>query len=74
MRFGEGVLKHATGHSKLSEVALVCLLDMCRAATYVKEQGEVPLRLVAFDIAHEIKVCMLAHITCWSSLLDILLP
>lgn len=55
LKFGEDILKHATGGSKLSEVALVCLLDVCRAATYVKPEGEVPLRMVAFDIAHEIK-------------------
>jgi neurofibromin 1 len=67
MKFGEGVLKHATGHSKLSEVALVCLLDMCRAATYVKEEGEVPLRMVAFDIAHEIKVYVVTPLIFWSS-------
>jgi neurofibromin 1 len=58
LKFGEDVLKHATGNSKLSDVALVCLLDMCRAATYVKPDGEVPLRMIAFDIAHEIKVCL----------------
>ena len=51
----DDVLKHATGTSKLSEVALVCLLDVCRAATYVKAEGEVPLRMAAFDIAHDIK-------------------
>jgi hypothetical protein len=42
--------------SKLSDVALVCALDMCRAATHVRPEGEVPLRIVAYDIAHEIKV------------------
>ena len=31
---------------------------MCRAATYVKPEGEVSLRMIAFDIAHEIKVCL----------------
>jgi len=29
---------------------------MCRAAAYIDPEGEVPLRLVASDIAHEIKV------------------
>ena len=28
---------------------------MCRAAAYVDTKGEVPLRLLAADIAHEIK-------------------
>lgn len=29
---------------------------MCRAAAYINPEGDVPLRLVAPDIAHEIKV------------------
>lgn len=60
LKFGEDLLKHATGNSKLSEVALVCLLDMCRAATHVKPEDEVPLRMIAFDIAHEIKVSFIS--------------
>lgn len=49
-------MKHVNNHSKFSEVALACAVDMCRAAAYIEPEGEVPLRLVAFDIAHEIKV------------------
>lgn len=56
MKFGEDILKHVAGNSKYWEVALVCLLDMCRAATHVTVDGEVPLRMLAYDIAHEIKV------------------
>ncbi|KAG6919754.1 hypothetical protein DXG01_001588 [Tephrocybe rancida] len=55
MKFGDDVLKHAMGNSKLSNVALCCLLDICRAATYLKDLSEVPLRMVALDVAHEIK-------------------
>ncbi|KAF8872759.1 hypothetical protein BD779DRAFT_1679537 [Infundibulicybe gibba] len=54
-KFGEDILKHAGTNSKLSEVALVCALDMCRAATHVTPRGEVPLRMIAQDIAHEIR-------------------
>ncbi|TFK62722.1 hypothetical protein BDN72DRAFT_964371 [Pluteus cervinus] len=54
-KFSEDVMKHANSNSKLAEVALVCALDMCRAATHVRPEGEVPLRLLAYDIAHELK-------------------
>lgn len=56
-KFGQDIINHASQNSKLSEIALVCALDMCRAATHVRPEGEIPLRLVAYDIAHEIKVC-----------------
>lgn len=55
LKFAEEVIKHANTTSKLAEVALVCALDMCRAATHVHLEGDVPLRLIAFDIAHEIR-------------------
>ena len=55
MKFGEDVSKHVGSGSKLSEVALVCLLDICRAATYVSPEGEVPLRMIALDVAHQIR-------------------
>ncbi|GLB34218.1 putative GTPase-activator protein for Ras-like GTPases [Lyophyllum shimeji] len=55
MKFGETVVKHATGNTKLSDMALVCLVDICRAATYANPDTETPLRMVAFDVAHEIK-------------------
>jgi hypothetical protein len=43
---------------KYSEVALASAVDLCRGATIsALEEGEdVPLRLLASDIAHEIKV------------------
>lgn len=53
----EDVIKHANTSSKFSEVALVCSLDLCRVAFHVRpDEGEVPLRLIGSDIAHEIKV------------------
>ncbi|KAF8806096.1 hypothetical protein BYT27DRAFT_7141632 [Phlegmacium glaucopus] len=55
LRFSENTLRHLRNHSKFSEVALACAVDMCRAAAYIDPEGDVPLRLVASDIAHEIK-------------------
>lgn len=64
MKFGEDVLKHVGSGSKLSEVALVCLLDICRAATYVAPEGEVPLRMIALDVAHEIRASCAQSLVC----------
>ena len=55
-RFSENILRHLNSHSKFSEVALACAVDMCRAAAYISPEDDVPLRLVAPDIAQEIKV------------------
>jgi hypothetical protein len=55
-RIVEDVIKHANTTSKLSDVALICTLDICRAAIHVPPEGEVPLRLIGNEIAHEIKV------------------
>ena len=75
LRFSENTLRHLNSHSKFSEVALACAVDMCRAATYINPEGDVPLRLVAPDIAHEIKVsheslsCHESHILiCFAAL------
>ncbi|KAG6857003.1 hypothetical protein H0H87_011097 [Tephrocybe sp. NHM501043] len=67
MKFGDDVLKHAVGNSKLSTIALCCLLDICRAATYLKDQSEVPLRVVALDVAHEIKSALTSRKPFWES-------
>ena len=60
-------MKHVTNFSKLSEVALACVVDLCRAAAYIDpEAGDVPLRIVAGDIAHDIKartIVILVHET-----------
>jgi len=49
-------VKHVTNFSKLSEIALACVVDLCRAAAYIDpEAGDVPLRIVAADLAHDIK-------------------
>lgn len=59
LRFLDEMLKQASspGLSKHSEVGLAAAVDLCRAATFAvaEEHEEVPLRLLAIDIAHEIK-------------------
>ena len=42
--------------SRMSEVAMICVLDVCRAASRVQPGDEVPLTAMAADFAHEIKV------------------
>ena len=49
---------------------------MCRAAAYIEPEGDVPLRLVASDIAHEIRVgreklsCHESHILTYCTALE----
>lgn len=66
-RFCSEILKHARGHTKLAEVSMVSALDICRAAIFLRPEGEVPLRMLAHDIAHEVKVRVLRM--CTGSLL-----
>ena len=35
---------------------MACAVNICRAAAYIDPENDVPLRLVASDIADEIKV------------------
>ncbi|KAF8559154.1 hypothetical protein OG21DRAFT_1570167 [Imleria badia] len=60
VRFVEDLVRHVNTHSKLSDVAFVCAIDMCRAGFRISPEGELPLRHLATDIAHEIKVTILA--------------
>ncbi|KAF7432844.1 Ras GTPase activating protein ira2 [Pleurotus ostreatus] len=55
IKFCEDILKHANTGSRLDEIAVVCALDMCRAASRIHNDGEYTLRVIANDIAHEIK-------------------
>ncbi|KAJ7034157.1 hypothetical protein C8F04DRAFT_582650 [Mycena alexandri] len=55
LMFLEDVVRKAYIQSKLSETALVCAVDLCRVASRVHPDGDVPLRLLAFDLAPEIK-------------------
>ncbi|KDQ64130.1 hypothetical protein JAAARDRAFT_118551 [Jaapia argillacea MUCL 33604] len=54
--FVEQLVRNITTWTKLAEIALVCALDVCRAAIRVRPEGEIPLISIATDIAHEIKV------------------
>ncbi|KAJ6540091.1 hypothetical protein B0H10DRAFT_2170598 [Mycena sp. CBHHK59/15] len=55
VKFSEDILRHAQIQSKLSESALICAIDLCRVASRVEPEGEVPVRLLAYDIAPELK-------------------
>ncbi|KIY51663.1 hypothetical protein FISHEDRAFT_36865 [Fistulina hepatica ATCC 64428] len=74
-RFFEEMLKHASSSSRFFEVGLVCFMDICRAATYVDlTKREVPIRLLAYDIAHEIKHALIPSPTrkpFWESKIEI---
>lgn len=49
-------MKHLSGSSKLVDVALTCVVDVCRAAAYVDPRlGETVLPEIASDVADEIK-------------------
>ena len=54
------LLKNLSFTSRFSEVAIICAVDICRAASRVAPQegteNEVPLISMALDIAHELKV------------------
>lgn len=42
--------------SRTAEVAMICILDVCRAASRIQPGDEVPLQAMASDLAHEVKV------------------
>ncbi|KAG6811909.1 hypothetical protein H0H92_005307 [Tricholoma furcatifolium] len=65
MKFGDTLLKHVTENSKLSSIALVCLLDICRAAIYDNHENETTLRMVASEVAHEIKSALTTRKPFW---------
>ncbi|KIJ20411.1 hypothetical protein PAXINDRAFT_166473 [Paxillus involutus ATCC 200175] len=58
-RFLEDLIRHANSGSKLADVSFVCAIDMCRAGFRIAPGGELPLRHIAADIAHEIKTSLL---------------
>ncbi|KNZ78617.1 Neurofibromin [Termitomyces sp. J132] len=70
-KFTDEVMKHAYGNSKLFMVALVCLIDICRAATYVGDDSDSPLRMLAHDMAHEVKAALTSRKPFWESVEDI---
>ncbi|EGO02251.1 hypothetical protein SERLA73DRAFT_166724 [Serpula lacrymans var. lacrymans S7.3] len=58
-RFVEDLVKHANNGSKLTDVSFVCAIDICRAGYRLSPEGDLPLRALAADIAHEVKVSLL---------------
>ncbi|KAH7931340.1 hypothetical protein BV22DRAFT_1124264 [Leucogyrophana mollusca] len=58
VRFVEELVRHANTTSKLTDVSFVCSIDMCRAGFRISPEGEMPLRHIASDIAHDLKVAL----------------
>ena len=58
-KFYDDLFTHGYSNPKTQEVGLACALDLCRAASYVNSADDVPLRMLAYDVAHEIKVSLL---------------
>ncbi|KAI6130277.1 hypothetical protein EDD16DRAFT_1541379 [Pisolithus croceorrhizus] len=59
IRFVEELLRHFNSNTKLTDVAIVCAIDMCRAGFRIPPEGEMPVRHIAADIAHEVKGAIL---------------
>ncbi|KAF7293793.1 Ras-GAP domain-containing protein [Mycena chlorophos] len=56
VQFSEDMLRHAAIQSKLSEArALVCAVDLRRVASRMQTEGDVALRMVAYDTTPELK-------------------
>ncbi|CCM02314.1 uncharacterized protein FIBRA_04405 [Fibroporia radiculosa] len=56
-QFFELIMRSLSSLTKYSEEALICALDVCRAAfrVHLEDGAEHPLHLLAHDIAHELK-------------------
>ena len=56
----ELIMRNLPYSSKFSDVAIVCAVDICRAASRVRPhpdgENEAPLIATAYDVAHELKV------------------
>ncbi|KAJ7167823.1 hypothetical protein C8R46DRAFT_1350755 [Mycena filopes] len=63
LMFLEDVVRKAYIQSKVSETALVCGIDLCRAASRVHPEGDVSLRLLAYDLVPEIKSILRTPVT-----------
>ncbi|KAI6152285.1 hypothetical protein BKA82DRAFT_4387651 [Pisolithus tinctorius] len=70
IRFVEELLRHFNSNTKLTDVAIVCAIDMCRAGFRISLEGEMPVRHIAADIAHEVKgviLCSAKQRPFWES-------
>lgn len=54
--FAENLTRAMLHPSRTSEVAMICALDICRAASRIQPGEDLPLVSWAIDTAHEIKV------------------
>ncbi|KAJ6460124.1 hypothetical protein C8R47DRAFT_1161242 [Mycena vitilis] len=61
--FTKDMIRLAQIQSKMSEIALVTAIDTCRFASRVNPDGDVPLRLLAYDVGAEIKSILRHPIT-----------
>ena len=58
--FVEALARAMLSPSKSQDAAIVCMMDICRAASRVKPgEYESPLLSIAMDIAHDVRVCSL---------------
>ncbi|KAF9067659.1 hypothetical protein BDP27DRAFT_1225535 [Rhodocollybia butyracea] len=55
-KFTEDLLRQSSATSKLGLSSMACATDICRAAMHIKpSEDDVPLQMLATDVAHEIK-------------------
>ncbi|KZT29450.1 hypothetical protein NEOLEDRAFT_1128208 [Neolentinus lepideus HHB14362 ss-1] len=60
IHFAEMLARGIATWSKTSEIALVCALDICRAAARVRpDETEIPVLSIASDLVHDIKSSIL---------------
>lgn len=61
LRFLEEIQKQLHGSGKHQDVGVVVALDLCRAAMYITPEphDDAPLRSLASDIVHEMKVTLI---------------
>ncbi|KAI8982739.1 hypothetical protein BD414DRAFT_515918 [Trametes punicea] len=60
--FTELLFKNLPYGSKCYDVAIVCAIDLCRAASRVRppeDESEIPLVSIALDIVHELKITLM---------------
>ncbi|KAF7329572.1 Ras-GAP domain-containing protein [Mycena kentingensis (nom. inval.)] len=56
VQFQEDLIRHTQVQSKLSDTAIVSVVDMCRVASRVRpDGGDIAIRMFAYDVVPEIK-------------------
>ncbi|KAF5369620.1 hypothetical protein D9757_010458 [Collybiopsis confluens] len=55
-KFTDDLMRQSNHPNKLASISLACATDVCRAAMYIRPgEDEVPLQMLAYDVAHELK-------------------